>query len=60
MKYKSETLTEVVADRKRAVDFHAALETSLQTEEKLYFPFYLFTQYVLGLLFIHLCYYSMH
>lgn len=42
MEYNRETLTEVMADRKRVVDLHAALETSLQTQEKLHFPFHLF------------------
>lgn len=66
MKFNSETLTEVVADRKSVVDFHAALETSLQTEEKLYCPFHLFSLFNMFLdsldssKCIYLCYYNMH
>ena len=40
IKDDSKTLTEVMADRKRVVDVHAALETSLKTqEEELYFQY---------------------
>lgn len=39
MSTKYETLTEIMADRKRVADFHAALETSLNVQKEKLFLF---------------------